>query len=160
MSSHDDEKPKSGTLGAGTGAGKRVANSGSPGAAIAVSCAGRLGGVSERRSIPCSSAVHRCLLVMTSSSSAGDCGHDGSLRFFGGVCSSVSVVRRCRFMRESGSSSSTGEGDSERSNIEDDLRFKVFGLNQGCSCAGCIQEHDTMRPDAPTTGSVNQSNSQ
>jgi hypothetical protein len=116
--------------------------------------------VSERSSIPCSSVVHRCLLIVVARSSAsapsiGDCGHDGSLRFCGRVCSSTSVsvvVWRGRFTRASGSSSSTssGEGDSERSDIEGDLRFRVEGLNQGCSCAGCTQEQDSMRPGAPT----------
>ena len=126
-------------------AGKRVVNSGGGGAGI-----GMLGGVSERLSIPHSRVVHRCRLIAidarspsASSSSVGDCGNDGSLRFCGRVCSPISVnvvVRRGRFMRASGSSSSsTGEGDSERSDIEGDLRFRVAGLNQGCNCAGCTQ---------------------
>ena len=82
-----------------------------------------------------------------SSSSVGVCRHDGSLRFSGRLCSSENVGRRCRFTRESvsGSSSSTGEGDSERSNIEGNLRFKESGLNQGCSCAGCTQWQETMK---------------
>src|SRR5580693_2333956 len=120
MPSHCEKRKSGGTPGAGPGSGKQVANSGAG--------TGRLGGVSERRSISCSSVVHRCLLVVrnrapagSSSSSVGDCGHDGNLRLFGRVCPRVSVVRRGRFTRQSGSSSSTGEGDSERSDIEGDL---------------------------------------
>ena len=115
MSSHCEKRKSGGTLAAaGPGAGKWVVNSGAG--------TGRLGGMSERRSMPCSSAlVHRCLLVVrdrasarSSSSSADDCGNDGSLRFCGRMWSSVSVVRRGRFTRESGrSSSSAGEGDLE-----------------------------------------------
>ncbi len=113
------------------GAGRRDADSDDCGAVGA-------GGVSESLSIPDSSVMHRCLFGRRwSLDPIGDCGGEGKLRFLERVWSSV--LRRCRFTRESESYSSTGNGDSERGNIAGSLRFRVGDLYQGCSCAGKAQ---------------------